>query len=280
MPGSRPELFLKAFASPSDALSFDLEDAVEPSRKSEARSLLGNFLCGLTGERRQTIIVRVNPLDSDWFADDLAAVVCGSLDAVNLPKVTAPDDVREAAEHLTRIEKTLGLGGAVGILANIETPAGLRHAAEIAAADPRVIGLQLGFGDLFEPNGISRRDTFAVRSVQLAVRLAAAEADLPAYDGAYTDVGNPDGFRQEAQAARQLGFAGKSCIHPSQVPLANAAFAPTEEELVQARRVLSAAETHFANGIGAFLLDGVMIDAPFVEGARAVVGMRPGDSND
>ena len=118
--------------------------------------------------------------------------------------------------------------------------AGLRLAAEIAAADPRVAGLQIGFADLFEPLGIDRRDAAAVQQVQLAVRLAAGEAGVLAYDAAFADVNDAEGFRREAEVARRLGFIGKSCIHPSQVPIANAVFRPSEAEIAQALRVVAA----------------------------------------
>jgi citrate lyase subunit beta / citryl-CoA lyase len=256
-------LFAKAMASAADGISLDLQDAVAADRKAEARAEVARFLASRPGGKR--IIVRVNPLGSPHFAADMDAVLVPGLDMVNLPMVERGDDVREAAE---RIERT---GLPITILANIETPRALRCAAEIAGAHRLVGGLQAGFGDLFEPFGIDRTETVAVRHVLMQVRLAAAEANVTAYDGAYANVADADGFREECRFAQRLGYAGKSCIHPSQVPFANECFRPDAASVAQARRVLDAAATAAANGVGAFMVDGRMVDGPFIESARALV---------
>ncbi len=276
VPGSRPELFAKALASAADAVSFDLEDAVAPQRKDEARTAVAEMLAELPVGRRPAVVVRINPLNGPLAEADIEAVALAGLDVLNLPKAEDPEDIRIVAAHLARLERGRDRKRPIGILANIETPRGLRLAAEIAAADRRVVGLQLGLGDLFEPCGIDRRDAGAVRTVQLAVRLAAAEAGLPAYDGAFADVANQEGFRAEAEAARRLGYAGKSCIHPSQIALANAAFSPSTADIAKARRIVEAGKRHFAEGRGAFLLDGVMVDEPFIARARATLAQANG----
>ncbi len=264
VPGSRPELFDKAMASQADGISLDLQDAVAADRKADARADVARFLGSLQpGGKR--IIVRVNPLDSPHFAADMDAVLLPGLDMVNLPMVESGDDIRAAAE---RIEHS---GLPITILANIETPRALRLAAEIATAHPRVAGLQAGYGDLFEPFGIDRAEAMAVRHVLLQVRLAAAEAAIPAWDGAYANVADAAGFREECHFARRLGYAGKSCIHPSQVPIANECFRPDAAAVAHARRVLEAAATAAANGVGAFMVDGRMVDGPFIDSARALV---------
>ena len=272
VPASRPELFGKALAGPADALSFDLEDAVHESRKDEARRTLAAFLAQ-AGPRPggKLVIVRVNGLSTPHFEADLAAVTGPAVDMINLPKPESPDEVRTAAHALARQERARGLERPVGILANIESPRGLRRAGEIASADPRVMGLQLGLGDLFEPFGIDRADAAAVHAIQVAVRLAAAEAGVWACDTVYGTVSDPDGYTREATAARRLGFIGKSCIHPSQVPLANGVFRPTNAEIAAALRVLEAAREAEASGMGAFLVDGRMIDLPFIERARTIL---------
>jgi len=270
VPGSRPELFDRAFASAADAISFDLEDAVAPNRKDEARAAIAALLATRV-PRKQTVIVRINPIDGPLFEPDLAAITCPGLDVVNLPKAESAADIHTISTHLNRLEHDRGLTRRIGVLANIETPRGLRLAAEVATADPRVVGLQVGFGDLFEPAGISRRSQAALAGVWLAVRLAAAEANIPAYDGAYTNITDLAGFRAEAQAARDLGFSGKSCIHPTQIATANAVFAPSAAEVARARQIIAAADEKFAAGKGAFTLDGVMIDEPFIARARTIL---------
>ena len=273
VPASRPELFAKALAGPADAISFDLEDAVQESRKAEARRILGTFLRQTPpGPGGKVVIVRVNGLATPHFDADIAAVAGPAVDMINLPKPESADDVRAAAAALARHEHDHGIDRPIGILANIESPRGLRLAAEIASAHPRVVGLQLGLGDLFEPFGIDRADAQAVHAMQFAVRLAAAEAGLWACDTVYGTVSDPDGYTREAVAARRLGYLGKSCIHPSQVPLANAVFRPTDAEIAGARRVVEAARDAESRGMGAFLVDGRMIDIPFIKRAEAILG--------
>jgi citrate lyase subunit beta / citryl-CoA lyase len=272
VPASRPELLAKALASEADAISFDLEDAVQESRKAEARRALQACLQEMPlRPHGKVLVVRVNGLRTPHFEADLAAVTWPGLDMINLPKPESAEDVRAAGAALAWLERERGIERPVGILANIESPRGLRLAAEIASAHPRVVGLQLGLGDLFEPFGIDRADASAVHSMQLAVRLAAAEAGLWACDTAYGTVTDPDGYTREAEAARRLGYIGKSCIHPSQVPLANAVFRPSDTEIAAARRVLEAARGAETDGLGAFLVDGRMIDIPFIKRAEVIL---------
>ncbi len=273
VPGSRPELFAKAAASAADALSFDLEDAVAKDRKAEARAAVGAFLRSRPTDDRKVVVVRSNGLSSGLFEDDLEVIVGSGLNVLNLPMVESGEEVREAARVLARLEQAAGVEHPIGVLANIETPKGLRLAAEIATADPRIVGLQIGYADLFEPCGINRSDPNALSYVRMAIRLAAAEAGIPAYDGAYAVVAKPERYREECEEARDLGFAGKSCIHPTQVPIANECFMPRPTEIEKARRILAAAEDAAAKGVGAFVVDGQMIDEPFLASARAVVAL-------
>ena len=277
VPGSRPELFPKALASEADALSFDLEDAVDEARKDEARQHLAAFLRE-RGDHGKTIVVRVNGIDTPHFRADLEAVAAPGLDIVNLPKVEDPEQVREAARLLDRIEAAQGRKQPLAILANVESPLGLRHAAEIATADPRVMGLQIGFGDLLAPLGIGQRNALALSQTRWAVRLAAGVAGIAAYDGAFVDIADRDGYLEDARQAMALGFSGKSCIHPSQVALANEAFRPSDEELAYALRVVRAADEAAEKGVGAFVVDGKLVDGPFIVRARqlAALGRRLG----
>lgn len=271
VPASRPELFPKALASAADAVSFDLEDAVVPARKAEARAALAGLLASDAPLCGKAVVVRVNAVGTEYFESDMKAIVGPRLDVINLPMTEDPAAVVEAARLLERLEGADA--GRIGLLVNIETPRALRRAAELAAAHKRVVGLQIGYADMLEPAGISRADQAALAHVRLAVRLASAEAGVPAYDGAFAAVADPEGFRAECEAARHHGFAGKSCIHPKQIAIANAAFLPTPAEIAWARRVVEAAAEAAARGMGAVLVDGRMIDPPFVAGARAVVAL-------
>ncbi len=272
VPGSRPELFAKALTGDADGLSFDLEDAVAPERKPQAREHLRQLLSSPEAQASgKTLIVRVNGQDTPYFQADVDAVVRHGLHLLNLPKVQTPEDVRAAAEAVERAQAANGVTQPIGLLLNIETPKALRMAATLAGAHPSVVGLQLGLGDLFESAGIARREPAAVQQAMFALRIAAAEVGVFAYDSAFANIQDADGYREEAALARRLGFMGKSCIHPSQVPLANAAFRPTDDEIAHASRVLAAAREAAAQGIGAFTVDGKMIDGPFIQSARIVI---------
>jgi citrate lyase subunit beta/citryl-CoA lyase len=274
VPGSRPELFAKALASEADAISIDLEDSVAESRKVEARALVAAFLksAELRGSSK-VIIVRINAPGTTHFEADLLAIAQSGVALVNLPKNESADELRAAIAVLERAEAANGVRQPLRVLANIETPRGLRFAAEIAAAHPRVAGLQIGYLDLFEPLGIDRRDSAAVHAVMFAVRMAAGEAGVSAYDGAFADTKDAQGFRAEAEMARRLGFSGKSCIHPSQIAAANEVFQPTLEEIAHAQRVVEASCKAKAAGSGVFMVDGRMIDAPAIRRAETVIAM-------
>ncbi|WP_278533722.1 HpcH/HpaI aldolase/citrate lyase family protein [Delftia acidovorans] len=272
VPASRPELFAKALAGDADALSFDLEDAVAEARKDEARGLLRSFL--LSPESRghgKTLIVRVNAMDTPHFGADIAEMVRDGVHLINLPKPETVQQVREAAQRIAEAAEANGVAQAPGLLLNIETPRALRCAAELAGSHASVAGLQMGLGDLFEPFGVNRREPAAIAQALFAVRMAAAEAGVYAYDGAFADIRDSEGFSAEARLSRGLGFLGKTCIHPSQIALANAVYQPTEQEIGHALKVVEAARQADANALGAYVVDGKMVDKPFVLRAQAIV---------
>ena len=272
VPGTRPELFAKALAGDADAISFDLEDAVPEPGKAAAREQVAAFLhSDAARASRKVLIVRVNAVDTPHFAADIEAFADAALDLINLPKVESPESVRRAVALIAAAEHAACAETAPPLLLTIETPRGLRDAAAIAAADKRTAGLQLGLADLFEPHGIARDDVSNVHAAMFALRIAAAEAGVFAYDAAYADVADPHGYAAEAAMARRLGFLGKTCIHPRQVALANAAFQPDEAEIAHARRIVAVAQSAAGRGTGAFLVDGRMIDRPFLKRAEAVV---------
>ena len=272
VPGSRPELFDKALRGDADALSFDLEDSVSEDRKADARAALQALLSGPSARACSKILIaRVNPCGSVHFDADMRAVVQPGLALLNLPKVESTSEVLKAVTALEAAERANGVTEPVGLLLNIESARGLRLAYKLACAHPRVAGLQLGLGDLFEPLQIDRHEPASLHAVMLQMRLAAGEAGVFAYDAACANFSDAESFRAEANLARRLGYIGKSCIHPSQVPLANEAFRPTDAEIAHAHRVAEAAADAKARGIGAYTVDGHMVDAPFVLRARAVL---------
>jgi citrate lyase subunit beta/citryl-CoA lyase len=156
-------------------------------------------------------------------------------------------------------------------LPTIESPRGLRLAVEIARASARVIGLQLGFADLLEPMGIAQNNAFARDQIRLMLRLAAAEANLDCYDSAFPDFRNLAAYQQQLDAARALGFAGSSCIHPVQVEPANVTFTPTPEALADAGQIVAAAKLAAQRGDAVTSVNGRMIDRPFVLAAERLL---------
>jgi len=271
VPGTRPELFDKALASAADGICLDLEDAVSESRKDEARHMVRELLQGIATDTGKTVIVRVNAMDTPHFEQDVIAVVQSGVHLLNLPKPESAAHVRTAVAAIERAEKANGVDKPVGLLLNIETPVALRMAAALALADARVVGLQLGLGDLFEPLGIARREPAAIQQAMFATRIAAGEAGIYAYDSAFADIRDAEGFRAEAMLSRRMGFLGKTCIHPSQVAIANEVFRPTDEEIAHAVKVIEATRDADAKGVGAYVVDGKMIDIPFVRRAHAIV---------
>ncbi len=271
VPGSRPELFEKAFVSHADAISIDLEDAVPNASKASARLDVVRFLRNTARTGKKSVVIRINQLRSPYFEADLEALVGLDFDIVNLPKAESAADISALAGLIDELENRSDHCRPLRILANIESPRGLRFAADIALASPRVMGLQIGYGDLFEPLGIGRRHAGALEHVQLAVRFAAAEAGVAAYDGAFPDIGDKQGFLEEARRAKALGFQGKSCIHPLQIAAANEAFQPSGSEVVFSRKVVKAWREAAVVGRGAIVVDGIMIDAPYAAKAEAVL---------
>lgn len=271
VPGSRPELFEKALRSPADAVTFDLEDSVLDACKATARLAIAAALERAGPASGKTLVVRCNAVGGESFEADIETVVRAGLDLLCLPKAETPGEIRYVACRLDHLERAHGMSSRVRLLPTIETARGMRHASRIARADHRIVGLQLGLGDLLGSLGIDRSEQNAADACRLAVRLAAAEAAVAAYDAAFPGISDLDGFRYEARAARRLGYAGKSCIHPAQVQVANEVFRPTAVEIAHARRVLSIADAKASEGLGAFVVDGVMVDKPAVEHARTML---------
>ena len=272
VPGSRPELFAKALAGDADAVSFDLEDAVAEEAKPQARAAVSGFLDGeASAHGGKILIVRTNAPASSHFAADLDAVVRSGVDLLNLPKIESPAALLAAIVMIEQAEREHGVTRPIGLLVNVETPQALAAAAGIAAVHPRVAALQLGLGDLFEAHGIDRTDPRNVHAAMFALRLATAQAGVMAVDGAFAALDDEAGYLAEARMARQLGFVGKTCVHPRQVALANRVFAPTQAELESAQRVVDASQVAANRKQGVFVVDGKMVDLPFLKRARAVL---------
>lgn len=277
VPAIRPELFAKALRTAADAVCFDLEDAVPSDRKSEARGFLEAFLGSTVPSTRKRLLARVNSVGSADFPHDLKAVVRPALFAVALPKVERIEEIQHAADLLSELERERGITSPMAILITVESPRGLRCAYELAVSSERICGLQLGFADLLEPLGISSDHSAARQQIRLTLRLAAGEAGLDCYEAAYVQIRDHAGYLAQLTDARALGYAGASCIHPDQVEVANRVFAPTADEVAYAEKILAAAEAAERGGMAVVVIEGKMIDLPFILRAKAILDRNAND---
>ena len=269
MPGSNPRVLEKARGLLADGLIIDLEDAVAVEAKESARAIVAVALsAGGYGPRE--LVLRVNPLDSPWGHADLAAAATLPIDGVLLPKVESADRVRLTISLLD----ALGAPERLAIWCMIETPLGVLAAREIAAASPRLAVLVLGTSDLTkELHAVSTRDRLPLITSLGLVMLAARAFGLAILDGVHLDLSDEEGFAQSCRQGRELGFDGKTLIHPKQIPPANLAYAPSPEEIEWSRRVVAAYAEAEATGKGIVLVDGKLIEGLHVENARRLLGL-------
>jgi citrate lyase subunit beta/citryl-CoA lyase len=272
-PGTSDKMMAKAATSEADLVFLDLEDAVAPSQKAGARDPIVAALTGLDWGAK-TRAVRVNGVQTEWCHDDLIEIVTGAgavLDVVIVPKVKAPRDVWFVDTLLTQLEAKLGLPvGRIGLELLIEETEALACVEEIAACSARLEAQILGVGDLSASQGIraghigDAADRYPGDMWHYArnrMIVAARANGLDAVDGPFANFRDADAYRREAGWAATLGAVGKWAIHPSQVPIANEVFAPTQREIAQAKTIVAAVRQAEAAGEGAANLNGVMIDA-------------------
>ncbi|WP_404393682.1 HpcH/HpaI aldolase/citrate lyase family protein [Humibacillus xanthopallidus] len=267
MPSSNERALEKAKTLPVDALILDLEDAVAPDAKDLAReNACAAVRSGDYGRRELTI--RVNGIGSQWHDADLAAAAAAGPDAIVVPKVGSADEVRSLAAAM----ETAGAPEHTRLWAMVETPVAVLHAEEIARASDRLACLVLGTNDLYKELGA----TFvpgraAIQASLQLVLLAARSAGVAVVDGVFNDVRDAEGFLAEARQGREMGFDGKTLIHPGQVEPCNGVFAPGADEVGRAEAVISAFEAAQAEGRGVATLDGRLIENLHVDTARKVL---------
>lgn len=269
MPASNPRALEKARSLPADVVILDLEDSVAPEAKHAAR---GNVLQALAagGFGRREVVVRVNGLDTPWGRDDLAAVGPAGADAVLVPKVSA------AADILT-VRDALGANASAGIWAMMETPAAMLGAAGIAAARAEVPGFSvmvMGTNDLAKDTRARLLPGRAAFQPWLATCLAAARSQgLDILDGVFNDLEDAAGFEAECTQGRDMGFDGKTLIHPRQLEPCNRLFSPSQDEVAWARRIAGVFEQPENRGLGVVRLDGRMVERLHAEMARRTLAV-------
>jgi citrate lyase subunit beta/citryl-CoA lyase len=284
-PGSNPHMIAKALASDADLVMIDLEDAVAPDAKAAARVTVAEALREGDWQGRPRTF-RMNALDTAWFVRDLTEVIDGAqgqVDLVVVPKVARAEDVHVVATILASLEVAAEAKRPIGLETQIESAAGLAHCEAIAVASPRVETLVFGPGDYaasvrmpmaaigmpdrWDVDYPGHRWDYPLQRILVAARAAGVRA----IDGPYADFRDRDGFRRSCLAARALGYDGKWCIHPDQVPIANEVFSADEAELTWAREILAANAEAEQAGRGSFALNGQMIDAATLRMARATL---------
>ncbi|MFB6129566.1 MAG: CoA ester lyase [Salinigranum sp.] len=264
-PGDRPRLLRKAPGSGADVIVFDLEDAVDPGRKAEARAAIREVLTDPEFDPAAEVCVRVNP--GKAAAEDLDGVLAAEarLDGVVLPKVRGLDDVVELEGSLDE------RGYDLPVLAQLESAAGVLDAPAIAGANA-TDALVFGAEDFAADVGATRTDEGTeLLYARERVVVAAAAANVDAIDTVYTDFEDSEGLAEETAFARTLGYDGKLAIHPAQVPVINDAFTPEPERIEWARRILDARREAEREGRGVFRVDGEMVDAPMIKQAERIV---------
>jgi citrate lyase subunit beta/citryl-CoA lyase len=273
MPGSNARAIEKARTLPVDAVILDLEDSVAPDAKVAARAqVVEAVAAGGFGARE--VFIRVNGIDTPWHADDLCAAAGAAPDAVLLPKISTVDQLERIGQRL--LDMKTGLK--TRVWAMIETPVAIFNILELAAeahdSETRLAGFVMGTNDLARETRARIVPGRAPMLSWLARCLLAAHAHgLDILDGVYNDIGDADGFARECAEARDMGFDGKTIIHPSQIETANAVFAPNADEIAQAKRILAAFNEPDNAGKGVIALDGRMVERLHAEMARRTVAI-------
>jgi len=272
MPGSNARALEKARELPADGVILDLEDAVAPDAKAKAREQIIQAL-HQGGFGRREVIVRINGLDTPWWQDDLA-VAAALPDAILVPKVSTPEPLREVAKHLVGIRAE----ARIGIWAMMETPLAMLNARDIAAAardaGSRLSGFVMGTNDLAKDTRARLLPGRVPMLPWLMTCIAAARAyGIDIVDGVYNEIGNAEGFAAECRQARDLGFDGKTLIHPQQIAPCNEVFSPTAADVGWAQKIIAAFDLQENANKGVIQVDGRMVERLHADMARRTVAI-------
>lgn len=269
MPGANARALDKARTLPADGLILDLEDSVSPDAKEPARAQVMEAV-RRGGYGRRELIIRVNGLDTPWGHADLAAAASSGADAVLIPKIDSGEGVRQAE----RVLANAGAPDGLKLWVMMETPHAMLNAKDIAGASQRVACLVMGTSDLTKDLNALNTQMRLPMLTSLGLTLLAAKAyRLAVLDGVHVDLEDEAGFAESCRQGRELGFDGKTLIHPRQIGPANSAFGPTEQEVAQARTLIAAHADALAQGKGITVVGGKLVEALHVEQARRTVAL-------
>lgn len=269
MPGSNARALDKARELPADQVILDLEDAVAPGAKADARARVVEA-ARAGGYGRREVLVRVNGLDTPWGHADLAAAATSGADGVLVPKVESADMVRRCLAVLD----AAGAPAALPLWCMMETPRAMLRAEEIAGASPRLEGFVMGTSDLAKELNCAHTPLRLPMVTSLGLCLLAARAHgLAVLDGVHLDLNDAPGFEASCRQGAEMGFDGKTLIHPRQIEPANRAFAPTREEVARARRIIEAHAAAAREGKGVVVVDGRLVETLHVVMAKRTVAL-------
>jgi citrate lyase subunit beta/citryl-CoA lyase len=269
LPGNNARALEKGKTLPADVLIFDLEDAVGPDAKADSRAKVCEAVSSGTYGPRE-VVVRINGLGTEWHDDDMAAAAGSPAHGVLVPKVERGEQVRELAAVLD----DLGAPDSVHLWVMIETPGAFFRAEEIASASDRLAGLVVGTNDLVnELQGLHVPGRAPVLTALSLAVLGARAAGKVVLDGVFNDITDEGGFRAEARQGREMGFDGKTLIHPSQIGPANDLFGPSPDELADARKIVAAYEEAQAAGSSVITVNGRMIESLHVRDAQRILAL-------
>jgi len=274
LPGNTPNMLINGNCLGSDAVIFDLEDAVSPAEKDAARILVRNTMRYMDFGGCE-IIVRINSIDTPYWKQDIDAILPQKPGLILLPKTGSAQDALEADAYISQVEEKLGFEkNTVGLMPLIETAMGVENAFQIASSTKRVKALFLGAEDLTADLQCQRtKEGREIEYARTRLVVAARAAGVDVYDTPFTDVNDDEGIVKDAEYAKALGFTGKASISPRHVEVINAVFSPTQKEVDYAYEVMDAIAEAKAQGKGAIALRGKMIDAPIVARAEQTIAM-------
>lgn len=275
IPGNTPNLLMNADVLGADSIILDLEDAVSPAEKDAARILVRSAL-GSLGYKGCEVIVRINPIETDFWKKDLDEVIPLRPGMIMPTKVSCAEDVRTVSDYIAQVEARCGMEkNTVRLIPLIETAMGVENAFAIASADPRVAAIFLGGEDLTADLRCKRtKEGNEIFYARCRMVNAARAAGVDVYDTPFTDVDDLDGLYKDAAFAKSLGFTGKASISPRHVAGINEVFSPTQADIDYAHEVMETIRMAKAQGKGVVSLRGKMIDAPIVTRARQVIEME------
>ncbi len=272
VPGNNPSMVKDAHIFGADTVMFDLEDSVSIYEKDAARFIVYEALKGIDYEGTE-IAVRINGLDTPYGLEDLKAMVRAKPDIIRLPKTETKEDIEHIDQLITELEISEHIPlGTIKLMAAIESALGVLNAREIAFASSRLVGIAIGAEDFVTDMKTTRsKDGTELLAARSQLLLAARAAGIYAIDTVFSNVNDEDGFSNEVNHIKQLGFDGKSVINPRQIDVVHTIFTPTAKEIDQAIRIINASEDALKKGSGVVSLDGKMVDKPIIERAQRVL---------